>query len=119
MLSEPKIRSQTGFRVKDKKGIVTALHGVVGCKTINAEPDDSGVDPLNDLIITEVDIDRDMALLWSTELDVLPVVGYGTVVDPKSDDYKGLHVIGYPVGLPSEKPTTQIAFLQRQPNLVI
>ena len=37
---EPKQRVQTGFRIKDQPGIITALHGVADCSSIVAESGD-------------------------------------------------------------------------------
>ena len=37
---EPVKRVQTGFRLHDEPGIVTALHGVADCKSISAESGD-------------------------------------------------------------------------------
>ena len=62
-IHEPTQRQLTGFRMKGKRGIVTALHGVVDCDSISAVTDDTSAPYFNDLRIREVDIERDSALL--------------------------------------------------------
>lgn len=114
------------------------MHGVVDCKTISAVSDD-GETVLFDLVIRAADIDRDISLLWSPDLDDMLTGGLlvadlsrAAIIDAL------LHVIGYPLGLEkqdsdniegaraiesldavipdSEKPA---AFMRRQsPNLI-
>jgi hypothetical protein len=64
----PSQRSQTGFRVRGMKGIVTALHGVADCRRVMARSLKGPIldQPLN---IVKTDIDRDMALLSSPQLE--------------------------------------------------
>src|SRR5258707_12488452 len=57
---------QTGFRVTKPPGLITALHGEADCSTISAYNEYG--DSLNDLKVTQVDIDRDVALLTSAAL---------------------------------------------------
>lgn len=76
----------TGFRVKGQLGIVTALHGVADCQVINAQPVIGN--PLNSLIIAQVDIDRDVARLWSKELETLPTDGLEAITKTQSSDYQ-------------------------------
>lgn len=65
--SLPHLRFQTGARIQGYPGIVTALHGVIGCQNITAASDSStlAVDLriLDNLEIIKVDIARDIALL--------------------------------------------------------
>ena len=95
--------SQTGFLIKEKleikgkkpmSGIITTLHGVVGRKSIFA----IGTE-FSNLEIIAVDIDRDIALLSSDELQKKQ--------DKKQDgfnhlgqqtSYKEIRCIGYPLG---------------------
>ncbi len=58
---------QTGFRtlVDGVVGIVTTLHGVVGCGSVEAE---NGRDRLRGLGITRVDVSRDAAFLSSDSM---------------------------------------------------
>ncbi|MFN8494791.1 MAG: serine protease [Caldilineaceae bacterium] len=108
----PVERTLTGFRIKGQIGIVTALHGVAGCQTINAQPAAGGPGPFNKLMIGKVDIDRDMALLWSKELAAAPADGLAAVVHPQPSDYQGVEVIGYPYGLIQQKPTIDVKIVE-------
>ncbi|MEZ4618058.1 MAG: trypsin-like peptidase domain-containing protein [Caldilineaceae bacterium] len=96
---EPVARLQTGFRVEGQPGIITALHGVLDCETVSAVSGDSQK-IINDLTIAAVDIERDVALLSSTELDQSPdealVVSSLATTEILT---ASLHVIGYPLGL--------------------
>lgn len=67
-LSEPRVRSQSGFQLKGLTGIVTALHGVVGCSAITARQSEVGSIAFRDLRIGLVDIERDVALLQSSSI---------------------------------------------------
>ena len=60
-LSKGKVVLQTGFRVRGFPGIITALHGVVGCRTISAMAETGPF--FNSLSIVQVDVDNDVALL--------------------------------------------------------
>ncbi|RIK40157.1 MAG: hypothetical protein DCC55_15855 [Chloroflexi bacterium] len=99
---EPRQRVQTGFRVKRQKGIITALHGVLGCSTITAQPGGNGRSFAN-LKVVAVDISRDLALLRSDEmaqsdsggLDEVPTFTTGELI-----------VVGYPRLVASQRPTT-------------
>ena len=59
--------AQAGFRttVDGTVGIVTTLHGVVGCREVSAENSSEGVRGLE---ITRVDVPRDVAFLSSSTL---------------------------------------------------
>jgi hypothetical protein len=84
----------TGFlaRVDGRVGIVTALHGVVGCSRIAAFNLSRAY---RDLRITKVDIASDAAFLVSSQLD-----RSGQGID-YSNQYQNeeLRVLGYPQGL--------------------
>lgn len=84
----------TGFkaRVAEQAGIVTALHGVVGCTKITAFNLKSSFQHLQ---ISKVDIARDAAFLVSAEFDHS---GDGLQL---SKDFQGkkLRVVGYPQAL--------------------
>lgn len=66
----PNRRLQTGFAVSNGNvtGIVTALHGVIGCKNIIATPDNAI--PIRNLEVSHVDIDHDIALLTTQTLPI-------------------------------------------------
>ena len=73
---EPWARVLTGFRVQGKDGIITALHGVIGCESITARSDDKNNDNIfRNLTIQQVDIERDVALLWSADMEHAPAGG--------------------------------------------
>jgi trypsin-like peptidase len=65
---QPAQRSQTGFRVRGLKGIVTALHGVADCGRVTASSR-KGLFLDQALNFVRVDIDRDVALLSSAQLE--------------------------------------------------
>ena len=91
----------TGFRLHEKKGIITALHGVAGGKSISASNNLEGYDNLE---IIAVDIDHDLALLSSDKIKNKN--GLKTPTEPV--DYTGLHIVGYPFSLKSPIPSWQI-----------
>lgn len=111
------IRYQTGFLVRGQKfgGIVTALHGVADCLdyddsfTITADNEYNTGGPFRDLELRMVDIDRDIALLSSDDLDDLVEEGF-EVLSPdvlptlEDDDLRRLKLIGHPQGNPYQQP---------------
>lgn len=107
----PATRVQTGFRVKGEVGIVTALHGVVECKSVTAQ---SGNDVVDGLIIAKVDIERDIALLWSQSLAAKGMDGLepGAIISIQGD-YELVRVIGYPQGLTRPKTTVDVKITAR------
>lgn len=95
----PVARRQTGFRVVGTIGMITALHGVADCTTISAIADDGG-EIFTELVITAVDIERDIALLSTPELAKLPAQGLApTELSTTTMLTATLHVVGYPLGL--------------------
>ena len=106
----PVDRRQTGFRLEGKSGIITALHGVVDCATINALPDDVNAPFFNDLRIQEVDVERDVALLSSEELTSTEGLDVVLNLDTVQDaHYK---IIGYPLGLSRQVLTEQATIIE-------
>lgn len=86
---------QTGFRAswRGQEGIITALHGVAGCKKWYAA---LGKDEFFSLKLEAVDIDRDIAFLVPRESSIirgksLPVAKYNIANDQ-------LEIVGYPNG---------------------
>ena len=109
----PAERVQSGFRVKNGVGIITALHGVVGCKTIIAEPGGDG-QAFHQLIIGKVDIRHDVAVLWSKEIAGMSLVGLTAITETLAIDVAETYqVIGYPFGLFRQKPTIDVKILER------
>ncbi len=108
----PTVRRQTGFRVQKMPGIVTALHGVLDCTTIGAVSDDGQI-VLTDLQLMKVDIDHDIALLWSPSFDRLVDID-GSTADglvPSTLSSRvilstTLEIIGYPLGLEKQDADT-------------
>jgi hypothetical protein len=89
------VRTLTGFRVRGKSGIVTALHGVAGCKNL-AAISEKGTALKEDLVVDSADINRDTALLLSNELKGLPAEG----LEPAATiPQAGLRVEGHPLGI--------------------
>ncbi|MHC4560846.1 MAG: S1 family peptidase, partial [Planctomycetota bacterium] len=108
----PQARVQTGFRVEGIDGIITALHGVVGCESITAHSDDGNRDNnlFRNLVIREVDIERDVALLWSDDMEnALP--GGLEEASPAAEPSSPLRVMGYPLGLSTQRPLLSIEIL--------
>jgi tetratricopeptide (TPR) repeat protein len=88
---------QTGFRMKGTKGIITSLHGVLGATSIAAQNDKRDV--LVGLTIYAVDIDNDLALLISRELQERSddgLVSDGNVPVTRTEK---LMVLGHPSGI--------------------
>jgi hypothetical protein len=70
---------QTGFRVRGQKGIITALHGVAGAKSINVYTSAKSTGLRNPSVtIKLVVVDQDLALLTNDELENGPAVGFET-----------------------------------------
>lgn len=90
----------TGFCAEGITGIVTALHGVAGCKKLSAiqrHSDRKDVE-FNDLNIIKVDIDRDVALLSSKFKREFS--SKGLVIGPKQTHRnKKISIVGYPLGI--------------------
>ncbi|MCB0109449.1 MAG: trypsin-like peptidase domain-containing protein [Caldilineaceae bacterium] len=111
--SAPEQRVQSGFRVTGQVGIFTALHGVLGCKTVIAEPGGDG-QTFHDLSIGKVDIDHDVAVLWSRGLADEPLEGLVVITETLQIDQKASYqVIGYPLNVFRQKPTVDVKILER------
>lgn len=92
-----KVILQTGFRLAGRKGIITALHGVVDGVTFSAY-NESG-DVLNNLKIASVDIDNDLALLRSGEIDNRPGEGLEASDTSTISPGTSLRTLGHPEGI--------------------
>jgi len=88
---------QTGFRLNGTKGIVTALHGVVDGITFSAF-NEAG-DVLTGLTVSQVDIQHDVALLRSKELEERSADGLAPSASAALSPGQELHVLGHPVGI--------------------
>src|SRR5688572_4793100 len=84
----------TGFRMKDVKGIITCLHGVVGGTSFSAVNENNF--RVTKLKIISVDIANDIAILSSQELDNLPAEGIEKTNKRVSEKY---FVVGHPAGI--------------------
>ena len=113
-LQQPAERTQTGFIMNGTRGIFTALHGVVDAKEIRAVSRAAN-EAFNSLKISEVDIEHDVALLDSSELDGKNLPGLDRVEFSEIVDPGPLKVLGYPLGI-ELIPT--LGLLLRSPNLV-
>jgi len=111
---EPIQRTQSGFRVRGKAGIVTALHGVAGCRQISAIPG-GGQPAITELSIEEVDVGRDVALLQRMAAPLEPTAGLDWEPELR---YDGLSVIGYPYGIPSQLRSRQLQ-LREPPKVAL
>ena len=102
------VRTLTGFHTNEFPGIVTALHGVVGCK-LSAVPNDPDLLTITDLYIERVDIAHDIALLNSPSVDWQNMDGLQPIETPQGDQLENLFTIGYPLGIDDQWQTdTQI-----------
>lgn len=103
----PFVRRQTGFLVRGRGGIVTALHGVADCPEANIRAESVHGD-FTVLTMSAVDVDRDVAFLTSSELATKLDEGL-EAPDTESVSREGLYAIGYPYGKTNQEPTTQIS----------
>jgi hypothetical protein len=97
----------SGFRMKGMRGIITALHGVVGTENIRAKSASDDI-VLENLEIVAVDIKRDIALISNRQVDeegegvgFVPSNGTATPQMP-------LTLIGYPLDLGFKELKTHI-----------
>ena len=94
----PKGRTQTGFRIRGRKGVVTTLHGIAGCATVKAQ---SKQGPIlsSSLVLAEVDIENDLAFLTSDELLVSSDDGLSIASDTSLIPQQNVSVTGHPYGI--------------------
>jgi tetratricopeptide (TPR) repeat protein len=104
----------TGFRVKGKKGIITSLHGVVDYKTLIAKPAIGKVYN-HGLEVREVNVDHDLALISSQELDSEEAVGLEAAREPDWRTLRRVYVIGYPEGITFEELVTPLEVRRDKP----
>jgi Trypsin-like peptidase domain len=88
---------QTGFRLLGTKGIITALHGVID-GTIFIASNESG-DSLRGLKMVMVDVNNDLALLRSEELENRPADGLPAVENLNITTGDGFRTLGHPEGI--------------------
>lgn len=88
---------QTGFRLAGRKGIITALHGVADGTTFSAYNEMGDV--LNNLKIASVDVDNDVALLRSEEIENRLADGLQAVGNLAINSGDALRVAGHPEGI--------------------
>ena len=96
-LSAPSTRTQSGFTTEVEDGIVTALHGVVGCRLITARKDAPGSSVFRNLFIYRIDADLDLALLRDSEVRITG--GFQVSAPPETGPISAL-AIGHPSGIP-------------------
>lgn len=97
---------QTGFRLRGLKGIVTALHGVVGERTISAWNERQSV--FSNLVVSRVDIPNDLALLSSPELQNAPDDGLESGSNETIRQGESLTAWGHPVGIRFNKKPVKV-----------
>jgi hypothetical protein len=99
----PRGALQTGFRLQGTKGIITALHGVAGANSISAWTDRRK--EYTGLVIADVDVPNDLALLRNEALSTEPAVGLVPGTDERLVAGEGLVALGHPLGISlNEKP---------------
>lgn len=94
----PSIRTSSGFRLRGTRGVITALHAVIGCGRIGAKSDGAGLILNKPLEIASVDTDHDLALLLSTDLSIAPADGF-EAADLSQPLAEPLRIEGHPFGL--------------------
>jgi hypothetical protein len=99
-------RALTGFMVRGEPGIITALHGVVGCKKINAL--NLIGKPFRDLKIVKADFDLDAALLSSGEIDKFFKSNPDQGLTASNDMTLNIKVIGFPLDVGEHIETENI-----------
>ncbi|MCR9121364.1 MAG: trypsin-like peptidase domain-containing protein [Phyllobacteriaceae bacterium] len=99
-------RALTGFLEKDERGMVTALHGVIGCDSIQARNDQGSV--FRDLEITKADLDTDIALLRSPDLIDFMAGNPEQTLSLSSETTRSISVIGYPLDIGRQLETQHI-----------
>ena len=112
----------TGFKVKGRPGIYTALHGVLGVRKVDAIFHDPRTRRVS-LKLSEVDIDRDVAYLTAADSspDALPSGGLALGVWPSASQLeetlagKPASVIGHPLGIDLKPTHSQLALRSKRP----
>lgn len=104
---KPVERSQTGFRVRSVKGLVTALHGVADCRRITASSKE-GLFLDQPLTIRKIDSDRDVALLSSPQLDGADDGGFDVAGSIAWESPGTVKVYGHPYGIGSLETTLSL-----------
>ena len=86
---------QTGFVIEDPeiKGIITALHGIIGCKKIIL----STANDSKEGFLDKVDVAKDIAVLRSKILDNLSRNNFPQRTQNIPEDSSGFFVVGYPL----------------------
>ena len=105
---KPAERSQTGFRVADRLGIYTALHGVVGCSRITLRSHDDQLGRDSVVHIVKIDIDRDIALLSSRDLEGKPRLGMEVASSEEYRTVKHVFVRGFPLAIDDLRSSLEI-----------
>lgn len=108
----PAQRSQTGFRVHGLRGIITALHGVADCQRVTASSRNGSIldEPL---AIIKVDLDRDVALLSSPQINNSSDAGLEMAKAVSWESLGVVNVKGHPYGISSLETTLAV----RKPSL--
>ena len=96
--SGPGERAQTGFRIRGSKGVLTALHGVVGCEKIKVQSE-TGVILYDAVSIKLADIKHDAAVLSSIELENTNTDGLDIDLSQNWTSNQSLTVTGHPFGI--------------------
>jgi hypothetical protein len=101
----PRNRTQTGFRIRGRKGIITALHGVAGCAIVKAQSKEGSI-LSSALSASEVDIEKDLVLLTSDEIRAGSDDGFSLATSVSFTPSQSVRVTGHPYGIASI--TTQL-----------
>jgi hypothetical protein len=96
---EPPERSQTGFLVRRRGGVITALHGVIGCSRITLRSSTDELHLSEPVQVVGVDIDSDAALLSSNELRTRSRIGLKETSQTDVAGAERVFVRGYPLGI--------------------
>lgn len=90
-------RSLTGFRAAGTAGVITALHGVAGCQHIRLQADQGPI-LAEPVLVTQMEINSDIAVLDSSELENKFPATFSVSQSNLRPDQQ-LQALGYPENL--------------------
>ena len=89
---------QTGFRYRGLKGIVTSLHGVVGCRSLSVHSERT-LQAAAAMEIGKANIEADLALLISPQFQSGDQNGIEPRILSATDAIRDVAVVGHPSGI--------------------
>src|SRR6266403_1323248 len=92
------VRSQTGFRVRNMRGVITALHGVADSPSITVTSDRKDKVITASVRIIYFDAERDLAVLSGPELEAEGDGGFVVSNEISLAPFETVYVRGHPYG---------------------